>query len=79
MKPALGDAVERWVAAILRCSPGALRASKATVCRSRGEPPLAAAMAAQPQYPEFRAWLESADRVEGPTAFAQKRPPVWRD
>jgi crotonobetainyl-CoA hydratase len=73
----LTAAVDRWAAAILRCSPIAIRASKEVVDRGLTEPSVADAMRRQRDYPGFRAWLESEDLREGPRAFAQKRPPRW--
>lgn len=74
----LAAATQRWCAEILRCSPMAIRASKETVVRGLEEPGLAAAMAAQADYPAFAAWRTSADASEGPLAFAEKRPPRWQ-
>jgi len=31
----------------------------------------------QATYPAFAAWVTSADRIEGATAFADKRAPRW--
>jgi len=70
-------AVGRWCADILKGAPPAIRASKATTLRGLGEPDLAAAMKGQMDYPEFAAWLASADLKEGLRSFAEKRPPEW--
>ena len=40
--------------------------------------PLPEAMVAQREYPAVREMLASADYVEGPKAFAEKRPPRWQ-
>ncbi len=75
---ALAAAVDNWCARILRCAPLATRASKQTVMRGLDEATLESAMAGQADYPAFRAWYASADRIEGASAFADKRPPRWR-
>lgn len=75
----LEAAVQRWVAAILKCSPAALAASKQSAMRGLDEPSLEAAISAQEAYPAFIALRESPDSAEGPRAFAEKRAPRWTD
>ena len=73
----LAAAVERWCADILKGAPLAIEASKETLLKSLDEPTLAQAIRNQASYPAFAAHAASADRLEGPRAFAEKRPPVW--
>jgi enoyl-CoA hydratase/carnithine racemase len=40
--------------------------------------PLPEAMIVQREYPAVREMIASADYVEGPKAFAEKRPPRWQ-
>lgn len=68
----------RWAAQIAECSPMSVRASKQSALRGLGEASLEAAMSAQWEYPTTVALRASADYVEGPQAFAEKRPPVWK-
>ncbi len=74
----LQAAVDRWCADILRASPMSIRASKEAVMRGLGETDVEAAMRHQSAYPAYAAWRESEDAKEGPAAFVEKRPPVWK-
>lgn len=74
----LPAAVDRWCEQILRCAPLAIRASKETVMRGLDEPSLADGLGKQETYPAFAAWKAAEDTLEGPRAFAEKRPPRWR-
>ena len=67
--------VEDWVAQIRACWPLSLRATKEAAIRGR-ELPLAEAMASS--FAGAQRLRASADFVEGPRAFADKREPVWR-
>ena len=69
---------ERWAAQILECSPMSIRASKQAVYRGLDEAGLEAAYKGQSAYPAIRAMFRSADFIEGPMAFAQKRKPDWK-
>jgi crotonobetainyl-CoA hydratase len=74
----LTAAVDHWCAQILSCAPLAIRASKETVMRGLDEPSLQDAIRNQERYPGFAVWKGAEDTREGPRAFAEKRPPVWR-
>ena len=70
-------AAKRWAALILECSPMAVRASKQAAYRGLDEPTLEQAIAKT--YPAQQANIESADFIEGPRAFAEKRKPQWKN
>ncbi len=57
--------------------PMSIRASKQTMHRGLGVS-LEQALAEQFDYPAVRALAASEDYVEGPKAFAEKRPPQWK-
>ena len=71
----LMDAARRWAAQILECSPMSIRASKQAIGQGLDKPTLEEAIATT--YPAVQALYDSADFVEGPKAFAEKRPPNW--
>jgi enoyl-CoA hydratase/carnithine racemase len=78
-KPAeLIPAAKKLAAQILECSPMSIRASKEAVYRGLTEPSVQAALEAQHKYDAVRAMFRSEDLIEGPMAFAQKRPPQWK-
>ena len=70
----LDAAVDAWVADIIACAPLAIRSIKQSVASGMGHP-LAEAMAATNPAEEIR--KASRDSIEGPRAFAEKRPPIW--
>lgn len=69
-------AARRWAELILECSPMSIRASKDAVYSGFDQPTLQAAI--KTVYPAVQALYDSEDRVEGPLAFAEKRPPQWK-
>ncbi|GJD64450.1 enoyl-CoA hydratase-related protein [Methylobacterium frigidaeris] len=69
-------AARAFAAEILACSPMSVRATKEAVLRGL-DVPLEQALGEQWDYPAMRRMLASEDAVEGPAAFAAKRPPVW--
>lgn len=70
-------AAKRWAALILECSPLAVRASKQAVYRGLDAPSLVEAI--RTVYPAQKTNAESADYIEGPRAFAEKRKPNWQN
>jgi crotonobetainyl-CoA hydratase len=74
----LMTAARRLAAVICELSPMSVRASKAAVMRGLDEPSLEAAIRGQGRYEAVAALFRSADFVEGPLAFAQKRAPNWK-
>jgi crotonobetainyl-CoA hydratase len=71
------SAAERWAASIVELSPLSIRASKQTAYRGIGVP-LDQALSEQREYPAVKAMIDSEDYIEGPKAFAEKRPPQWK-
>jgi crotonobetainyl-CoA hydratase len=75
---ALMAAAKRWAQQICELSPMSIRASKEAVYKGLDEPSLEAAIKGQNRYPAVAALFRSEDFVEGPRAFAEKRPPAWK-
>jgi len=71
----LDEAVNSWVSDILRCAPLAVRATKEATMRGLDYP---LAQAYYTQYESNRLRENSEDALEGPRAFAEKRPPNWQ-
>ena len=72
----LMDAARRWAGQILECSPMSIRASKQAVYQGLTHAGVQAAHEAK--YDGVRAMVKSEDYIEGPRAFAEKRPPQWK-
>ncbi len=70
----LMEAAERWANEILACAPLSVRGTKQAALQGLGMP-LREAM--HTDYDWLKRHMASADRVEGPRAFAEKRPPKW--
>ncbi len=68
-------ATRRWADWILECAPLSVRASKQAAMQGMESANLREAMAKR--YEEVGLLLKSDDFVEGPRAFAEKRPPRW--
>ncbi|MGI9322505.1 MAG: enoyl-CoA hydratase-related protein, partial [Pseudomonadales bacterium] len=69
-------AAKAWAAQILECAPLSVRASKEAALDGMGAESLEAAI--KGKYPQIQAMYKSADFVEGPLAFAEKRQPNWK-
>ncbi len=75
----LDATVTRWVDAILRGAPTAIRATKECIYRGLEEPSLAEAIVNQETYGAVIDWRASDDPWEGAHAFAEKRVPKWTE
>jgi len=71
----LEECTQAWLADILAAAPLAVRAARQAVWRSLDKP-LPEAFVAEYSCEQRRS--NSADAVEGPAAFAAKRPPRWQ-
>jgi enoyl-CoA hydratase/carnithine racemase len=71
----LAAAARRWADAICECSPVSVRTSKRVALEGLTHASLEDAMNAR--YPAIVELVKSADFVEGPRAFAEKRKPRW--
>jgi enoyl-CoA hydratase/carnithine racemase len=69
-------AAGRWAETICKNSPMSIRASKQAIQKGMAVS-LEQAIAEQREYPAVKAMAASLDFVEGPKAFAEKRPPKW--
>ncbi len=70
----IGEA-KRWAGMVLECSPMSIRASKQAVYEGLEQAGIQGAMAQR--YQAIHDMFTSEDFVEGPLAFAEKRPPKW--
>jgi crotonobetainyl-CoA hydratase len=71
------EAARRWAGEILACSPMAVRATKDAVLRGLSSS-VADGISDMWEYPAMRAMLAFEDAIEGPSAFATKRSPIWQ-
>jgi enoyl-CoA hydratase/carnithine racemase len=69
-------AARRWADQILECAPLSVRASKQVAMQSLDHASLEEACKAH--YSGIRTLIKSEDFLEGPRAFAEKRPPQWK-
>jgi crotonobetainyl-CoA hydratase len=69
-------AAMRWAETICKNSPMSIRASKQAIQKGLAVS-LEQAITEQSDYPAVKAMAASQDYVEGPKAFAEKRPPQW--
>jgi enoyl-CoA hydratase/carnithine racemase len=70
-------AARRWAEQILACSPMAVQATKEAALRGLSKN-VYQAVQEQADYPAMAAMMASEDAIEGPRAFAERRPPDWR-
>ena len=66
----------RWAEMILECAPLSVRASKQAVLEGLGS--AGVEEAASQRFEQLGVMIKSEDFVEGPKAFAEKRPPKWK-
>jgi enoyl-CoA hydratase/carnithine racemase len=66
---------ERWANDILRCSPLSIQTSKEVALKGLD---MSLEEALNTEFPAIYKLFTSEDAVEGPLAFAQKRPPQWK-
>ena len=71
----LMDTARRWAGEVLKGAPLSVRASKEAALVGAGMP---LERALDSVFPVAREMYESEDLVEGPVAFAEKRPPRWK-
>lgn len=69
-------AAKAWARQILECAPLSIRGSKEAALKGMDADSLEAAI--KGRYDQIQAMYKSADYVEGPLAFAEKRAPEWK-
>jgi len=72
----LMETAKNWAGQIMECSPMSIRASKEAVYKGLDVASLEQAMSGS--YDAVQAMVKSQDFIEGPRAFAEKRPPNWQ-
>ncbi|MDZ7761705.1 MAG: enoyl-CoA hydratase-related protein [Desulfovermiculus sp.] len=72
----LMDVAKSWSHEICKASPLALRSCKESIIKGSGLPLDIALATVLPEEKRLRC---SADMIEGPKAFAEKRVPIWED
>ena len=70
------EAAREWANQILECAPLSVRASKQAAMEGMDADSLEAAM--NGRYDQVNAMRHSADFIEGPLAFSEKRSPNWQ-
>lgn len=70
------ESAKAWAAQILECAPLSIRASKQAAMQGMDAPSLEKAI--KGRYEQIQKMYNSADFVEGPRAFAEKRAPDWK-
>lgn len=70
------DGAKEWAEQILECAPLSVRGSKQAAMEGMDASSLEAAI--KGKYDQIHAMRKSADFVEGPLAFAEKRAPQWK-
>jgi enoyl-CoA hydratase/carnithine racemase len=69
-------AARRWADQIVECAPLSVRATKQAAMAGLRHGLIQDAMAEK--YPAIQTLFKSEDFIEGPLAFAEKRPPSWK-